>query len=113
MWFDRAAEKTRAPARFPSPAPGPRPLAPFFSFVLLLLNAQLSAQEPATPPALSGILSRVAEEAEVFQQNSPKALTLETLEQRTLMPPPRFRPRIGKAAVTTQAPKPRLQVREI
>jgi len=29
------------------------------------------------------------------------------------MPPSRFRPRRGKAAVTTQAPKPRLQVREI
>jgi len=45
-------------------------------FVLLLLNAQLNAQEPPALPDLPGILSRVAEEAEVFQQNSPKALTL-------------------------------------
>jgi hypothetical protein len=78
-----------------------------FLFVTLLL----AAQEPPAPPALPQILSRVAEEAEVFQQNAPKALTLETLDQRALMPPSRFRPRIGKAA--TEVPKPRLQVREI
>ena len=78
-----------------------------FLFVSLLL----AAQEPPAPPTLPQILSRVAEEAEVFQQNAPQALTLETLEQRALMPPSRFRPRIGKAA--TEVPKPRLQVREI
>jgi hypothetical protein len=78
-----------------------------FLFVTLLL----AAQEPPAPPTLPQILSRVAEEAEVFQQNAPKALTLETLEQRTMMPPSRFRPRIGKAA--TEVLKPRLQVREI
>jgi hypothetical protein len=78
-----------------------------FLFVTLLL----AAQEPPARPTLPQILSRVAEEAEVLQQNAPKALTLETLEQRALMPPSRFRPRIGKAA--TEVPKPRLQVREI
>ena len=67
-------------------------------FVLLLLNAQLNAQEPPALPDLPGILSRVAEEAEVFQQNSPKALTLETLEQRALMPPSRFRDRALRSA---------------
>src|ERR1700686_195173 len=78
-----------------------------FLFVTLLL----AAQEPPAAASLAQILSRVAEEAEVLQQNAPKALTLETLEQRALMPPSRFRPRIGKAA--TEVPKPRLQVREI
>jgi hypothetical protein len=72
----------------------------------------LVAQEPAAPPGLAEILSRAAEESEVLAQNAPKALTLETLEQRTLMPPSRFRPRIGKAG-TTDIPKPRLQSREI
>lgn len=68
-------------------------------------------QEPA-PATLSELLARVAEEAEVLQQNIPKALTTETLEQRTLLPPSRFRPRIGKAAIQ-QAPAPRLQIRNI
>ena len=76
-----------------------------------LFSASLAAQPPATPPGLPEILSRTAEEAEVLAQNAPKALTLETLEQRTLMPPSRFRPRVGKAA--TEIPKPRLQTREI
>src|SRR5471030_3482777 len=83
-----------------------------FLFVTLLLAAQmLAVQEPPSPLALPQLLSRVAEEAEVFQQNAPKALTLETLEQRALMPPSRFHPRMGKAAM--EVPKPRLQVREI
>jgi hypothetical protein len=83
--------------------------------MFLLVTWLLMAQEtPAPPPlamALPQILSRVAEEAEVFQQNAPKALTLETLEQRAVMPPSRFRPRIGNAA--TEIAKPRLQMREI
>jgi hypothetical protein len=67
-----------------------------------------------TPPA--EILSRVAEEAEVFQDNAPKALTQETLEQRAVMPsgPPRFHPRVGgKAAPPSDPGKPRMQIREI
>jgi len=80
-------------------------------FPIFLVPAFLGAQQPSTPPALADILSRTAEEAEVLSQNAPKALTLETLEQRTLMPPSRFRPRVGKAA--TEIPKPRLQMREI
>jgi hypothetical protein len=78
-----------------------------FLFVTLLL----AAQEPPAPATFPQILSRVAEEAEVLQQNAPKALSLETLEQRALMPPSRFHPRIGKAA--TVVPGPRIQVREI
>jgi len=77
----------------------------------LLLPLLLAAQEPSGAQGLPEILSRAAEEAEVLQQNAPKSLTVETLEQRALMPPTRFRPRIGKAA--TEIPKPRLQSREI
>jgi hypothetical protein len=48
-----------------------------------MLNAQ-------TLP-LADILSRVSEEAEVFRQVAPKTLAEETLQQRSLLPPPRFR----------------------
>jgi len=65
----------------------------------------------AQPPTLPEILSRVAEEAEVLQQNAPKALTQETLEQRATMPPSRFRPRAG--AAVAQSAGTRLQTREI
>jgi hypothetical protein len=75
-----------------------------------ILAAALAGQALAQP-SLAEILSRVAEEAEVLQQNAPKALTQETLDQRALLPPSRFRPRIGKSAI--EPPKPRLQVREI
>ncbi|MBZ5623405.1 MAG: hypothetical protein LAQ69_32480 [Acidobacteriia bacterium] len=64
-----------------------------------------------TQPAMPEILSRISEEAEVLQQNAPKVLSQETLEQRALMPPSRFRPRIGKA--TAEVPQPRLVVREV
>jgi len=57
------------------------------------------------------ILARVAEEAEVFQENIPNTLTQETLDQRAVLPPSRFRPRGGSAAM--QAPRPRVQVRQI
>jgi len=60
---------------------------------------------------LSQLLSRVAEEAEVFQQNLPNAITREVLEQRTILPPSRFRLRVGAAALT--APAERLVVREV
>jgi hypothetical protein len=82
--------------------------------MLVLMALLLAApQEPdaISPPELARLLSRVAEEAAVFQQNMPKALSQETLEQNTIMPPSRFRPRIGTAAVAVL--KPRLQVREI
>ena len=64
--------------------------------MLLLVAMFLAAQDSSLP--LSDVLSRVAEEAEILQQNAPKAVTTETLQQRTLLPPSRFRPRIGKAA---------------
>ena len=63
---------------------------------MLLVAAFLAfAQDPAQP-SLPDLLSRVAEEAEILQQNAPKSLTQETLEQRALMPATRFRPRIGE-----------------
>ncbi|MGA2724277.1 MAG: hypothetical protein ABSG79_17945 [Bryobacteraceae bacterium] len=77
----------------------------------VLLSMLLAAQAPAPQLTLPEILDRVAEEAEVLEQNAPKALTQETLEQRALVPPSRFQPRVGQAA--TVAPKPRLVVREI
>src|ERR1051325_2500534 len=76
-------------------------------FAALLIFAFDSPQQPV----LSDLLSRVAEEAEILRQNAPKALTQETLEQRALMPPSRFHPRIGKGAA--EPAKPRLMVREI
>src|SRR4051794_1945242 len=78
--------------------------------MLLLVALYVAAQESPLLP-LDSILSRIAEEAEVLQQNAPKALTTETLQQRTLLPPSRFRPRMGKSAL--EPPKPRQQVREI
>jgi hypothetical protein len=78
---------------------------------MLLLVALYVAAQDALPLPFDNILSRVAEEAEILQQNAPKALTTETLQQRTLLPPSRFRPRIGKSAI--EPPKPRQQVREI
>ena len=63
------------------------------------------------PPASSVILSRISEEADAFQQSIVKTLTEETLDQRAVMGPSRFRPRIGKGA--TEAPKQRVQVRQI
>jgi len=44
-------------------------------------------------------------------QNIPKTLTVETLEQRAMLPPPRFRPRLGAAAANP--PAPRFAVRQI
>src|SRR5215471_5713396 len=79
--------------------------------IFMWLLALLALVQDATVPKLPELLSRAAEEAEILRQNAPKALTQETLEQRALMPPNRFRPAIGKAAA--EPPKPRLMVRQI
>lgn len=79
--------------------------------LMALLLAAPAGQEADPHPDIPKILARVAEEAAVFQQNMPRALTQETLEQRAAMPPSRFRPRIGRSAVSV--PGSRLQVREI
>jgi hypothetical protein len=78
----------------------------------MLLVATLLAFAQDQPPNLPDLLSRVAEEAEILQQNAPKSLTQEILEQRALMPATRFRPRIGRKA-TTEVQPPRLVVRQI
>src|SRR6266566_5064990 len=79
--------------------------------LLLPLLAWFAAVQEPVQPNIPDLLSRVAEEAEILQQNAPKAVSRETLEQRALMPPSRFRPRLGKGAA--EPAKPRLQVREI
>src|SRR5438067_11811571 len=56
--------------------------------------AAIAALPGQTLP-LADILSRVSEEAEVFRRIAPQTLTEETLAQRSLKPPPRFRPRVG------------------
>jgi hypothetical protein len=73
--------------------------------IFLLLPALCSAAENSRP------LDRVAEEAEVFQQNIPNTISQETLEQRTLLPPSRFRPRAG--ADTVAAGNLRMSLREV
>ena len=80
-----------------------------------VISGLLWASLAIAQPLPSELLSRVAEEAEVFQENAPKALSQETLEQRAAMPaaPPRFHPRVGKSLPKEQPVKPRLQVREI
>lgn len=83
---------------------------------MCLRLAAALALAPAFPlaaqPTLAQLLSRVAEEAEVLRQNAPKALSKETLEQRALMPPSRFHPRVGAAAVAAPTPL-RIQVRQL
>src|ERR1035437_10723863 len=79
---------------------------------MLLATAFLACTLSSEQPSLPELLSRVAEEAAMLQQNAPKSLSREVLEQRALMPPTRFRPRIGnKANAVVRAP--RLLVREI
>jgi hypothetical protein len=77
-----------------------------------LVAAFLACALSPAQPSLPDLLSRVAEEAAMLQQNAPKSLSREVLEQRALMPATRFRPRIGKNATATARP-PRLLVREI
>lgn len=77
--------------------------------VLLLMGSFPSALIAQAPP--TRIPPRVAEEADVLGQNAARILTRESLEQRSLMPPSRFRPRAGSAA--EQATGPRLRIREV
>jgi hypothetical protein len=70
----------------------------------LLWLAQVA---PQTIPA--EILSRIAEEAGALQQNLPNAVTQETLEQRALLPPSRFRP----SSSIGQPVTPRVLVRKV
>ncbi len=76
------------------------------------LLALAAASSAFAQSSLQQLLSRVAEEAEVFRQNAPKALTQETLEQRALMAPSRFHMRAG-AAAANPPPALRMQVRQL
>jgi len=80
-----------------------------FLFTVAFLLATCDPADP--PPPLPPLLSRVAEEADAFRQNITKTVSQETLEQRALMAPSRFHPRIGQAA--TEPPKSRFRVRQI
>jgi hypothetical protein len=62
-------------------------------------------------PATLHLPARIAEEADVLEQNAPRIVTTERLQQRSLLPPTRFRPRIGSTA--EQATGPHLRVREV
>ena len=57
------------------------------------------------------LAERLAEEARAFERIAPQVLGEETLHQRALRPPPRFRPRIGNSA--KEAPKAAWQQRAI
>ena len=76
------------------------------SILILGFSPALLAQ---TAPAR--IPPRVAEEAEVLEQNAARILTRESLEQRSILPPSRFRPRSGSRA--EQATGRRLRVRDV
>ena len=44
------------------------------------------------------LLDRLAQEAEAFEKVAPQLMGVETLNQRALTPPPRFKLRVGEAA---------------
>jgi hypothetical protein len=83
---------------------GPRYNGDMRAWILLASLPMLGGQ---TLP-LADILSRVSEEAEVFRRVAPRALAEETLAQRSLKPPPRFRIAGAKAPA-----KPEYRTREI
>jgi hypothetical protein len=68
------------------------------AFVAFLAPLALAAQSPSTVVGPAPGMARVAEEADAMAQNITRTLTLETLEQRGIWPPSRFRPRAGAAA---------------
>jgi hypothetical protein len=80
------------------------------NLVTIAIAAGLSGLAQAQPSP--DVLSRVAEEAEVLRQNITRTVTQETLEQRTLMTPSRFRPRAGEVALALEG-QLRLQVRVV
>jgi hypothetical protein len=57
------------------------------------------------------LAARLSEEADAFARVAPQLLGEETLNQTSLKPPPRFRPRVGDAA--RLPPQPTIQRREI
>lgn len=94
---------------------GTRTIKPMVLLLAVFLAAPsagaVMSADPAVYPDRDQILARVAEEAAMFEQNIPNALTQETLEQRALLPPSHFQPRAGQSAA--EPLKPRFQVRQI
>jgi hypothetical protein len=80
-----------------------RPAIPFAALCLL----PWAAWAQRTP---AEILARVSEEADALQQNAPRLMTAERLEQRTVMPPGRYRPRGSNRTERLEPPE---RVREI
>jgi len=80
-------------------------------FRLALLIAMLGCAAPFAQMTVPQALSRVSEEAALFQENLPKSLTQETLSQKAWMPPSRFRSSVAPTVVTP--PKPRLVSHEV
>src|SRR6266849_4369258 len=74
--------------------------------VFLLTLPALQADEQTQK-----MMARVSEEAEAFRTLAPQMLGRETLHQRGMKPPPRFRPRIGAAVAAP--PPPEWQDRDI
>ncbi|MCL5746640.1 MAG: hypothetical protein M1541_22365 [Acidobacteria bacterium] len=75
------------------------------SWVFLALASAAFAQQNQL---VRDIVSRISEEAEVFRRVAPQTLSEETLQQRALKSPSRFKPRIG-----TAAPQQEYRVRQI
>jgi hypothetical protein len=76
--------------------------------LLLLFSAALVLRGDERTQKL---VARLSEEADAFRRLAPQVLGEETLQQRALKPPPRFRPRMGHAA--KGPPMPTWQEREI
>lgn len=77
-------------------------------YCLLAVLPALAAEQDQR---VSGILSRLSEEAEVFRQAAPQTFSQETLRQKARKAPPRFLPRTGDAAL--KPPPVRYPTREI
>src|SRR5436305_13385264 len=77
----------------------------------ILALAAIATLSGQTLP-LADILSRVSEEAEMFRRVAPQTLSEETLAQRSVKPPPRFRPHVANG-VAAAPPTPEYQTREI
>src|SRR5581483_2524672 len=79
------------------------------ALLAFLAVSPAGAAEPQ--PAMRPVLTRIAEEADAFEQNITKALTQETLVQRSIESPSRFHLQVGQAA--EEAPKVHIRTREI
>ena len=75
-------------------------------FVFLLIAVTLRADERTQK-----LLDRLAREAEAFEKDAPQLMGVETLYQRALTAPPRFKLRVGKAA--EEPPAPSWQERQV